>query len=297
MSTPEAHVNDEIDLGSGLRLLWRRRWWIVAAAALGSLSALGLSLVMSPVYRASVVMVPVDDAGAEGALGSAVGQLGGLASLVGLNIGGGRSRTPEALAVLKSRRFLESFFAEEHLLPILFSKRWNATTKSWAVTGDQVPTAGDAYRFFGKKVLSVSDDKKTSLVTLSVNWRNPDQAADWANKLTARLNGEMRLRAQQQADASVGFLKKELDSTLDIGTREAVNRLMEVEIKRRMLANTRQEYAFRVVELAFAPEPKDKVSPQKLLMVVMGLVLALFLTVVGIFMYESYRKDAQWKVH
>jgi len=70
-----------------------------------------------------------------------------------------------------------------------------------------------------------------------------------------------------------------------------------VEIKRRMLANTRQEYVFRVVERAFAPEPKDKVSPQKFLMVVMGFVLALFLTVVGIFMYESYRKDSQWKAH
>lgn len=297
MSTSEADVNDEIDLGGALRLLWRRRWWIVAAAALGSLSALGLSLVMSPVYRASVVIVPVDDAGANGALGSAMGQLGGLASLVGLNVGGSGSRTPEALAVLTSRRFLESFFTEEHLLPILFSKRWNAKTNSWAVTGDQIPTTGDAHRFFVKRVLHVSDDKKTSLVTLSINWRNPDQAADWANKLISRLNGEMRLRAQQQADASVGFLKKELDSTQDIGTREAVNRLMEAEIKRRMLANTRQEYAFRVVERAFAPELKDKVSPKKFLMVVMGLVLALFLTVVGIFMYESYRKGAQWKAH
>ena len=290
-------MNDEIDLGSALRLLWRRRLWIVAAAALGSLSALGLSLVMHPVYRASVVMVPVDDAGANGALGAAAGQLGGLASLVGLNIGGGGSRTPEALAVLRSRQFLESFFAEEHLLPILFSKRWNDTTKSWAVSGDRIPTAGDAYRYFAKRVLKVTDDKKTTLVTLSIDWRNPDQAADWANKLTSRLNGEMRLRAQQQADASVGFLKKELDSTLDVGTREAINRLMEAEIKRRMLANTRQEYAFRVVERAFAPEPKDKVSPQKLLMVIMGLVLALFLCVVGIFLYESYKKDPQWKAH
>jgi uncharacterized protein involved in exopolysaccharide biosynthesis len=296
VSNPEAYLNDEIDLGSVLRLLWRRRWWIVAAVALGSSSALGLSMLMPPVYRASVVMVPVNDGGADGALGSAVGQLGGLASLVGLNVGSGGSRTPEALAVLRSRRFLESFFAEEQLLPILFSKHWNASTKSWAVTGDRVPTAGDAYRFFAKRVLNVSEDKKTSLVTLSINWRNPDQAADWANKLTSRLNGEMRLRAQQQADASVGFLKKELDSTLDIGTREAVNRLMEVEIKRRMLANTRQEYAFRVVERAFAPELKDKVSPQKLLMVVMGLVLALFLSLVGIFLYESFRKDAQLKV-
>lgn len=286
-------MNDEIDLGGVLRLLWRRRLWIVAAAALGSLSALGFAMVMSPVYRASVVMVPVDDAGADGALGSAMGQFGGLASLVGLNLGGGGSRTPEALAVLRSRRFLEAFFAEEQLLPILFSKRWNAQTKSWAVTGGQVPTAGDAYRFFAKRVLSVSEDKKTSLVTLSINWRNPDQAADWANKLTSRLNGEMRLRAQQQADASVGFLKKELDATLDIGTREAVNRLMEVEIKRRMLANTRQEYAFRVVERAFAPEPEDKVSPKKFLMVVMGFVLALFLCVVGIFMHESFRKEPQ----
>lgn len=286
-------MNDEIDLGSAIRLLWRRRWWIVAAALLGSLSALGLSLMMHPVYRASVVMAPVDDVGADGALGAAVGQLGGLASLVGLNIGGGQSRTPEALAVLRSRRFLETFFAEEQLLPVLFSKHWDPATNSWTVTGERVPTPGDAYRFFAKNVLNVSEDKKTSLVTLSINWRNPAQAADWANKLATRLNAEMRARAQKQADASVGFLKKELDATLDIGTRDAINRLMEVEIKRRMLANTRQEYAFRVVDSASIPEPKDKVSPKKLLMLVMGLVLSVFLSIVGILVYESYTKQAR----
>lgn len=285
-------MNDEIDLGRVFRLIWLRRWWIAAAAALGGSVALGLAMVMTPVYRASVVMTPADDAKSGGSLSSATGQLGGLASLVGMNVGGGGSRTPEALAVLKSRGFLESFFADEHLLPVLFSKRWNPEANSWAVTGNRVPTVGDAHRLFVKEVLNVSEDKKTSLITLSINWRNPDRAADWANKLASKLNREMRLRAQQQADASIGFLKKELESTQDVGTREAINRLMEVEIKQRMLANTSQEYAFRVVEHAFVPEPKDKVSPQKLLMVIMGFVLALFLSVGGVLMYESCWKDA-----
>lgn len=292
MSRQEVYASNEIDLISVIKLLWQRRWWIIAAAMLGGLVALGLSVVMEPVYRASTVLAPADDGMIGGSLSSATGQLGGLASLVGLNVGSGGSRTPEALAVLKSRRFLESFFAEEELLPVLFSNRWDVEANSWAVSGDRIPTFGDAYRLFIKKVLNISQDKKTALVTININWRDPRQASDWANKLVSRLNMEMQLRAQKEADASVEFLKKELEFTQDIGTREAINRLMEVEIKQRMLANTSQEYAFRVVEQALAPEPKDRISPQKALMVIAGFAIAFVLCVVAILIREAFKREA-----
>lgn len=284
----ETYLSEEIDLASLVKLLWRRRWWIVCAAMLGGLLALGLAKMMSPAYRASTVLAPADDdRSSAGALSSAVGQLGGLASLVGLNAGGGGSHTAEALAVLRSRYFLESFFAEEQLLPVLFADQWNAGANSWAVTGNEIPTFGDAFRLFSKKILKIVEDKKTSLVTISIDWRSPDQAAEWANKLVSRLNMEMRARAQKRADASVGFLKKELESTQDIGTREAINRLMEVEIKQRMLANTNQEYSFRVVEQASVPEIKDKVKPQTLLMVMAGFMLAVAFCIFGILVHQS----------
>lgn len=281
---------DEIDLIGLVKLLWRRRSWIVGSAMLGSFLALGLAMMMSPVYRASTVLAPADDGrSSAGALGSTMGQLGGLASLVGLNVGGGGSYTAESLAVLKSKYFLESFFKEEQLLPILFAERWNSGSSSWVVTGDEIPTLGDAFRLFSKKILNVTEDKKTGLVIISIDWRSPDQAADWANKLVSRLNLEMRARAQKRADASVGFLKKELESTQDIGTREAINRLMEVEIKQRMLANTSQEYVFRVVEQASAPEIKDKVRPQKLLIVMAGFLTAVAFCICGILMHQALR--------
>jgi uncharacterized protein involved in exopolysaccharide biosynthesis len=58
-----------------------------------------------------------------------------------------------------------------------------------------------------------------------------------------------------------------------------INRLMEAEINRRMLANVTQEYAFRIVDRALVPDKADIVRPRKTVLLIGGPVLGL---VVGI---------------
>ena len=83
----------------------------------------------------------------------------------------------------------------------------------------------------------------------------------------------MRERAIAKAEASIGFLQKELVNTSDVGTRDAVNRLIEAQVKQRMLASVTREYAFRVVDQAMAPDEKDPIRPVKVILVLLGFVL------------------------
>jgi uncharacterized protein involved in exopolysaccharide biosynthesis len=255
--------------------LWQRRWWVAASMLAFTLIAAIVAFATTPVYRSAVVVVPasIERNSISGGLASALGQLGGLASLAGIEVGGSAQETEEALAVLKSRRFTEVFINERKLLPKLFHRQWDASRGAWRA--GTPPTAAKAYKYFNKRVRNITQDKKTGLVTMQIDWTDAQEAADWANELVQRLNAEMRTRAIDKANASLGYLEKELNLTSTVETREAINRLIEAQIKQRMLANVTTEYAFRVVDKALPADPDDPVKPQKVLLLALGPVAGL----------------------
>src|SRR5258707_9172488 len=127
--------------------LWRRRTWIGATTIFFTAVSIAIAFLMTPIYRATTVLVPT---GAErnkiGSLSSTLGQLGGLASLAGINVATGDIETQEALAVLHSREFTERFIADNNLMPKLFSSKWNYSSNTWNVPEKKQPTPADAYK-------------------------------------------------------------------------------------------------------------------------------------------------------
>lgn len=281
-------LDDSIDLRAIIARLWLRRLWIVASVLLCGSLFLAVAFFTTPIYRATTVFVPasVGLPGGGSLLGGALGSLGDLASLAGVNIGGGATETEEALAVLRSRQFTEAFVREENLMPRLYPTKWDARRQIWKA-GVVPPTPAQAYKYFDTAIRSVSQDKKTGLITMMIDWRDRLEATQWANELLARLNAEMRARAIAKADASVSYLELELNKTAAIGTRDAISRLMEAQIRQRMIANVTQEYAFRVVDTAIAPDNKDVLKPKKAVILVSGLVLGLLLAVVAVLFVDG----------
>ena len=278
MSVPSQSLADEGIVNGELlaSVLWPRRWLIATLAIISTGLFAALGFVLSPVYRATAVLVAAspDRNALGGSLGSALGSVGELASLAGIGEPNGTSGVDEALAVLQSREFTQTFIAEHNLMPELFSKNWDPVSNTWKVPAAKRPTPAKAFRFFDN-IRTVKRDTKTGLITLQIDWKNRFDAAAWVNALVAALNAEMRGRAITQADASLGYLQKELGATSDVGTRDAVNRLIEGQIKQRMLANVTQEYSLRFVDRALVADADDPVGPRKLVLIVVGLFLGL----------------------
>jgi uncharacterized protein involved in exopolysaccharide biosynthesis len=263
-----------VDLG-GLLALLRARWWLVSVIAL-VIAALfcAYAFLATPIYRATTVLVPAGGGrDISGNLGSALGQLGGLASLVGTRgLNSEESTTEQAMAIVHSREFLQRFIADNGLLPQMFPGAWDATTQRWRENGrHHPPTIAKGAKKFDKEVLTVVRDRKTGLVTLTVDWRDRNEAAAWAAELVARVNSDMRLRAMNKAAAYKEFLDKELKSTELVEARAAINALIEEQIKERMIASVSQEYAFITVDHAMPPDADDIYSPNKMLVSVAGI--------------------------
>ena len=116
------HEEDEISFLDVYRLLIKYRVIIGSITLATTLAAVLAALLMTPIYRAEVLMAPALFEEGEPALSALAAQFGGLASFGGPNLGRG-SDTDKAIASLNSREFTEKFIEDEQLFPVLFADK------------------------------------------------------------------------------------------------------------------------------------------------------------------------------
>jgi len=275
--------NDEINLIDLWKTLIEKKKIIIVITIITTLIALIYALLATPIYRAEALLAPVSKERG-GRLSALAGQFGGLASLAGINIGAKGGDLEEALATLKSREFTNKFIEDENLMPVLFEKAWDKENKQW-INAERPPTLWKAYNKFNL-IRVINQGKKSGLITLSINWKDPVLAAEWVGKLVERLNKKLREEAIMGSDKSIKYLEVELQKTSVIEVKESIYSLIEAQTKTRMLANTREEYAFRVIDRAVVPE--QKIKPKRALIVVLGF---LFGGIAGVFLALFSRID------
>jgi uncharacterized protein involved in exopolysaccharide biosynthesis len=263
VSNPEP--GDSIDLGIVWAFLNRHLRLFLLLGLLFSAVAYVLSHFATRWYRAELTLEPVSQEDVASGLSGLTSRIGGMAGLLGIDLGKSSSSTAASLATIKSRLLLADFIERNNLLPLLYPNRWDAGKKQWTVPPDKVPTTEDGYQMFIKEILATREDKKGGLIILSVDWRDPRLAAQWANGIVAEANRYIAERAAVEAQRNVDFLNAEVVKSEDVGLRQAIYMLVESEVKKRMLARTRVDYAFRVLDPAVPPQLKRYVRPQRIL--------------------------------
>lgn len=267
---------DEISLLDLWQVLMDYKWSIIFITTLATAASIAVAIKMTPIYRAEVILAPVQEEG-KGGLGASMAQLGGLASMVGLNVGGG-DNTEQHLAVLTSRAFLSSFISDEHLLTRLFADKWDTQKQQWLLDEkEKPPSLLAAHGVFVKNVLSTSVDKKSRLVTLAIEWKDPQEAAAWANKLVTLFNEHQRKQAINQSNRNIQYLQQQIQKTSVIDVQKMFYGLIENELKTMMMANVRKEFTFKVIDPAQPPE--KKIKPKRALIAVLGAVAGMMLGV------------------
>ena len=280
MANSMMHAGGQPDRDEGLNLfemsalLWANRRIVIATTAVLVVLSVVYVSVARNWYRAEVLMKLADQKQNQGLLGGlSGGGLGGLASLAGIEIGG-EVKSVEPLAVLRSREFAKAFIEDLNLLPVFFYRDWDASAKRWRSSDpDKQPDIRDGIRYFEKAILTVKEDKKTGLITLSVDWTDPATAAAWADLLVERANDRMRQRAISDADGSVRYLKQELAAATVLALQQSIARVLEIDLQKLALANADKEYAFRVIDHAQVPKRKWVEHPHRVLIVLGAFLL------------------------
>jgi hypothetical protein len=264
---PEAlrsYPDDVMTLLDMWHVLWGGKWTIAALAVAAAAISIAYALTATKWYQAEVLLAPAQDNTAQGVSGA----LGSLAALTGVGIR--NTDTAESVAMLRSREFTQEFIEEENLLPVLFDDVWDEAAGAWITESGAPPDVRDAVRFFDDNVRNVIVDRTTGFVTLRIEWTDADIAADWANSLVRRLNDRMRLRALEDPEENVHYLQTEFSNTSVVTLQQSIGRLLEAEMQKLMLARGNEEFAFRVLDRAQAPN--SRVRPQRSLIVAVSVV-------------------------
>jgi uncharacterized protein involved in exopolysaccharide biosynthesis len=288
--------DDEIDLGELWRAVWAGKFTIIAISFIFAVASIFFALSKPNVYKASAISAPASAEGGAGGLGALAGQFGGLASMAGINLGGGGGdKTALALEILKSRSFIENYIAKHDLLvPIMAAKNWDMATDTLILDDelyDQVnskwirevsapkkakPSSWEAYKEFSKS-LRVSQDKITSMVTIEIEYFSPTMAKQWLTWLISDVNDFMRDQDQKEAQDSIDYLTKQLEN-IQVTTMETVfYQLIEEQTKSMMLTKVKAEYVLKTIDPPQVPD--EKAGPKRALIVVLGTMLGGMLSV------------------
>jgi len=263
----------DLDVRVLSRILWRRKYLIAVFTCATTALAIAYALVATQVYRAEVVITDVTDRGS-GGVGSLANQLGGLASLAGMNLSLGGEASQQAHAVLRSRYLAEEFVRRNGLERELLSKQQDPSKSSlWF-----------AVEAFRNGVLDIHDDKRTGTVTIAIEWTDAAKAASWANGYVALANELLRTRAMDESSKNIAYLRQQVQQTNVLELQNVMYHLIESETKVLMLANGRAEYAFTVVDPAVAAQQRYR--PRRRLLATVGLLAGLVLSSLIAFFLE-----------
>lgn len=266
--------DDAFDLLAIWRVAWERKLFIILFTTVCVAIAVVLALTAKQVFRAEAVAVQASDSGMSGAAGLA-NQLGGLANLVGVNLGAsGDDESRESLALLRSRLLAEAFVKRYELVSAMFAD----STKP--------PTLWKAVQRFRQGVLVVREDKRTGTIAVIVDWEDPQVAARWANDFIALANELRRTQVVEEAKRNIDYLEQQIARTDIVEMRRVMYNLIEVETKKLMLANARADYAFAVVDPAVAPEVR--IAPKRTVMVLVGAFIGGVCAVMLAFAHSRY---------
>jgi uncharacterized protein involved in exopolysaccharide biosynthesis len=308
--TPSEHhseyADDEIDLRELFEVLWSGKWWIGGFTAIASIIAVVVALSLPNIYHSEALLAPASSS--SGGLGDLAKQYGGLASLAGISLpgGGNDDKTALGLEVMKSRRFIAEFIEHHDLLvPLMASSGWDQPTgeliidnkiyesaaKKWIrdvpPPKRPVPSPQEAYEKFAT-LLTVSEDKNSGFISLSIKHYSPVVAQQWVVWLIEDINNSLRDQDVTEAERSIAYLKQQVEATLLTDLQSMFFELIQSQTETIMLAKVRQEYVFKTIDPAVVPEKKSE--PRRALICVLGALLGGILAVLWVFATHYAKK-------
>lgn len=298
-------LENDFDIVAIIRTIWNGRRSISILTVLSTICAITISLYLPNIYTSQVLLAPVAQPNNQSISGLA-GKLGGFAGLAGIDLGGaGVDKSTLGIETLKSRAFLIQFIKRYDLaVPLIAAKSWDFKNNKWVVDSsifneneqqwvkggysgkNEQPSDLDIYEVFSKAV-NISQDKRSKMITLTVESISPLYAKEWAQKLVVDLNVYMRKSDMEESQRSIEFLEKQLERTSVAEMQSVLYQLIEQQTKTMMLAEVRDEYVFRIVDPSVVPEKKT--GPKRALIVMSAFILAIVLGSIMVILFSAYK--------
>ena len=301
------NYNDEIDLRELFHVLWDKRFYIGAITFIFSLISIIYALMLPNIYQSKAVMMPMEN---NKGMNGMLGQYSGMASLAGISLPPeSASKAQEAIARIESFEFFSnSFLPHIKLENLMAVKQWNQASNTLTYDASDfnsesgqwvrkvkpptlaIPSSQKAYKQY-KEIMSVSEEKITSFITLSVEHESPVIAQQWVEIIMDQIDQVMRDQDRQTARKSIEYLNSIAPTVNYEEIKQALASLQQEQMKQLMMVEANENYIFKVLDSPIVPEMK--VKPRRSLIVILGTMLGMMLSVLGILMLHYTRRSSE----
>jgi hypothetical protein len=276
---------NELDLIKLWKVFLRYKLLNIIVIVITTFGSVYYALSVPDVYEVKVVMLPVEK---DNETGIGINDIA--KKITGINLNNPafinvNNASGEAIAILRTRSFLLNYIKEKKLKYILFADRWNAEKELWL---DQEPSDNDAFDLFNEMIV-ISIDGSSGVVNpiyLYLRWEGPaptviNKIADIANELADTINLNAKNNVIKGAKKNILFLEKELNNTSLLNLKTVIFSMIETQLHKVMLANTKDDFVFKIIDYAF--NPSDKKPKHTLIIIfigfISGVVLSFFLSI------------------
>jgi uncharacterized protein involved in exopolysaccharide biosynthesis len=184
---------DEIDLYELWLTIKKRKNVIIGLFLFSVIATAVISFIITPIYRTTASVLPVS------ASKSPLGSLAGLAAMAGVSVGGDES-SQKVMAVLNSRTIKENVIKDLNLIPKLLDE----------MPEDRNPLLV-AIEKMEDDVVSISDDKKTGVINISIDFKDPELAKKIAEQYVKELQDILAEKSLTVSKMNRVFLEKQLE--------------------------------------------------------------------------------------
>ena len=302
----DTQYDDEIDLRELFGVLWAGSRKIIAITAVFAFVSVIYALSVSNQYKATVLLAPAQSDSSD--LSGALGRLGGLASLAGVDIGGGDSSEAKmAQEIMKSWSFIDGFIADNDLAVELSAVQdwskgsnellindgvYDTENKQWLIENESgvtgPPSSWVLFQAFSERLV-VSENKKSGLVSVSIEYYSPQIAKQWLDMYVAAINAHMQQRQMEKVTNNINYLQAQIEKTSIAEMREVFYTIIAEQTKNKMMTEASPEYAFVAVSPSMVPEEKSQ--PQRAFICIIGTLLGGILSVLLVLVMHYARKS------
>ena len=245
------------------------------------------SLTLPNIYKSTALLAP---ATSNDNLSSQLSSYSSLAGLAGISVPSGEvTKSQEAIQRMRSFEFFSKFFlpniqlenllAVKEWLPeqntILYNeKKFNSKESRWVRKVNYplkvIPSDQEAFKRY-LKLVNISEDKKTSFVSVSVKHQSPFISKKWVEIIVLNINESMRDEDKRVAQNSINYLSESSKTTNFQSVRDAMSNLLENQLQTLMLASSNDDYVYKIIDSPIVAE--QKIEPSRAVICILGTFL------------------------
>ena len=131
----------------------------------------------------------------------------------------------------------------------------------------------------------IYEDLKSGVIEYSIESPFPEFATSYLNKSIEEINLKIREMSKEDGKKNISYLEKEISTTNLLQAQTVLYAILQDEKQNLMIANTREDFVFKVIDKAIVP--KQKFKPSRRTIAISSFFLGILLSFIYIIFTNS----------